>query len=182
VRKLSLLLVIVAAGLAACEDNCREHRSVHNLLWEAGDYWDTVGRFFFRYSDSTMFHDGNPDVSAYRILSNSQYIPDAQFSPRVHAANSSTNLKGGVPCGEAHQVFYRISDSLDMTIEYVDSDENGNPVGQLTKVTTGQPSTGTLTITLIHNPDKFAQGVKDGDITHAGGLVDFECTFDVEIQ
>lgn len=83
---------------------------------------------------------------------------------------------------ENHQVFYRISEGLDMAITYDDKDSHGNPLGIRTVLTTGQPSTGQLTITLLHGPNKFADGVSDGDITNAGGLVDFECTFDVEIH
>ena len=62
------------------------------------------------------------------------------------------------------------------------SDADGNPIGLATTVTTGAASTGEFTVILRHEPMKDAQGVKDGDITNAGGETDIEVNFPVEIQ
>ena len=82
---------------------------------------------------------------------------------------------------EEHQLFYLFS-GLNASIEYLDADDEGNPLGLLTEFETGEPSTGQLTIILRHEPDKGADGVSEGDITNAGGETDIEVTFDVVIQ
>ena len=41
---------------------------------------------------------------------------------------------------------------------------------------------GTITVTLRHEPNKDAAGVSSGDIANAGGETDIEVTFNVEIQ
>ncbi len=61
-------------------------------------------------------------------------------------------------------------------------DVNGNPIGISTIVTTNGASTGTITVTLRHEPNKDASGVSTGDITNAGGETDIEVIFNVEVQ
>lgn len=80
-----------------------------------------------------------------------------------------------------HQFFFTV-DTVDMSISYADEDGEGNPVGIYSTLQTGAATTGTLTITLRHEPDKTAAGVADGDITNAGGETDIEVTFDVTVQ
>jgi len=82
---------------------------------------------------------------------------------------------------EEHQLFYQSSVS-GLTIAYTDQDADGNPVGLQTTLTTGDPGSGTLTITLRHEPMKGATGVAQGDITNAGGETDIEVTFNINVQ
>jgi hypothetical protein len=44
------------------------------------------------------------------------------------------------------------------------------------------PASGNLTITLIHEPDKFAEGVSGGNIENAGGSTDAEVVFPVIVE
>lgn len=82
---------------------------------------------------------------------------------------------------EEHQLFFQSTiDGID--VDYTDEDDDGNPLGLTTTLTTGAAETGTLTITLRHEPNKEAAGVSNGDITNAGGETDIEVTFDIEIQ
>lgn len=83
---------------------------------------------------------------------------------------------------EDHQFFFQNTLMFDFNIFYEDADINGNPLGVETKLLTGNASSGQLTITLRHEPDKFAQGVNLGDISNAGGETDIEVTFDVDVQ
>ena len=69
-----------------------------------------------------------------------------------------------------------------MNYMYEDEDGDGNPIGLETTMITGDPSTGTLTVILRHEPDKNADGVSDGDITNAGGETDIEVDFPVVIK
>lgn len=82
----------------------------------------------------------------------------------------------------AHQIFYLKSNTLNAAFQYNDFDKNGKPLGIKSKMTTGNQSSGTLRIILRHEPNKDAQNVVNGDITHAGGETDIEVEFNVEIK
>lgn len=81
---------------------------------------------------------------------------------------------------EQHQFFYQSSTGK-ITASYTDSDGT-NPIGIQTEITTGAAGTDTLTITLRHEPDKFATGVSSGDISNAGGETDIQVSFEVVIE
>ncbi len=84
-----------------------------------------------------------------------------------------------------HQFFYETSfptELSDVNIAYNDLDEEGNPIGLSTVLTTGEMGSGTITVTLRHEPNTDAAGVSSGDIANAGGETDIEVTFNVEIQ
>ena len=82
---------------------------------------------------------------------------------------------------EEHQFFFS-STTSSVTIDYADLDENGNPLGLSNTLTTGEAGSGSITIILRHEPDKFATDVSAGDITNAGGETDIEVTFSVAVQ
>jgi len=81
---------------------------------------------------------------------------------------------------EDHQFFFQVA-GANLGVAYTDQDADGNPVGLSSTFTTGAASTGTIIITLRHEPNKSATGVSSGDITNAGGETDIEVTFDVNI-
>ena len=84
--------------------------------------------------------------------------------------------------GADHQVFYQLSSSIG-TVTYTDTDANGRPIGlNFTLVAGTSGSTGTLTVTLRHLPNKTASGVSSGDITNAGGNTDAAVSFSVAVN
>ncbi|MDX1478672.1 MAG: type 1 periplasmic binding fold superfamily protein [Saprospiraceae bacterium] len=82
---------------------------------------------------------------------------------------------------EDHQFFFEVLQA-NATISYDDTDSNGQPIGLSSTLVTGEPSQGTLTIVLRHEPDKSAPGVANGQIANAGGETDIEVTFDLVIR
>jgi hypothetical protein len=84
--------------------------------------------------------------------------------------------------GADHQVFYQLPSSIG-TVTYSDTDTNGRPVGlNFTLVAGTAGSTGTLTVTLRHLPNKTASGVSSGNITNAGGNTDAAVTFSLAVN
>ena len=69
-----------------------------------------------------------------------------------------------------------------MDVAYGDTDSEGRPIGIVGTMTTNDAGTGTLTVTLRHEPAKDAAGVVDGDITNAGGETDVEAEFDLVVE
>jgi len=82
---------------------------------------------------------------------------------------------------EEHQFFFEVT-GADLSVAYTDTDADGNPVGLSTSVTAGAVSSGTLKVTLKHEPVKDATGVSDGDITNAGGETDIEVSFPINVE
>ena len=84
---------------------------------------------------------------------------------------------------DEHQFFYQ-ENINDLTISYNndDVDENGNPIGIKTILTTGNAGSGSLTITLIHQPNKTAEGIQINNMDNVGGSTDVQATFNVEIN
>ena len=82
---------------------------------------------------------------------------------------------------EDHQFFFTTTVE-GLTVSYSDEDENGNPIGQSNTVTTVGEGSGTIMVTLLHEPNKSGTGVAGGDITNAGGETDIEVTFDVDVK
>lgn len=83
--------------------------------------------------------------------------------------------------GVDHQFFFQLT-GANITFAYADVDANGDPIGLGSTTTTGAASTGTLKVTLRHQPDKNASGVSSGDITNAGGETDIEVTFPIVVE
>lgn len=81
---------------------------------------------------------------------------------------------------DEHQLFFAVN-GVALAVQYADLDGNGHPVGLLNMASTGAAGTGTMVVTLRHQPDKGAPGVAQGDITHAGGETDIEVTFPIEV-
>lgn len=85
--------------------------------------------------------------------------------------------------GEAneHQFFFDVQNA-DLSISYADQDGNGKPLGLLNLAISGGASTGSVKVTLRHDPDKAAVGVSVGDITNAGGDTDIEVVFPLVLE
>ena len=111
----------------------------------------------------------NRTYSAQLTLQNEQEEPAEDITEEIEEED------------EDHQFFFE-STVPGLAVAYNDSDGAGNPVGLRTTLTTGDAGSGTLTITLRHEPSKSAAGVSDGNLDNAGGETDIEVTFDLIIQ
>ena len=82
-----------------------------------------------------------------------------------------------------HQFFFNASNGLNVfNFVYADADVDGNPIGQQFIIEDVSGSGGELNIVLLHEPNKNADGVSDGDITNAGGDTDIDITFPIIVQ
>ena len=86
--------------------------------------------------------------------------------------------------GEEHQIFYQKTGTLN-AFKYGTAasnfDTNGKPIGLQSVFTTTEAASGTLTITLRHEPNKSAVNVAAGDITNAAGSTDAEVSFPISV-
>lgn len=82
---------------------------------------------------------------------------------------------------DEHQFFFMASNNIASVI-YNDADGDGNPIGLNFILETSNTGTGTLTVTLRHEPNKSAAGVSDGNIANAGGETDIVAVFPVTVE
>jgi hypothetical protein len=78
---------------------------------------------------------------------------------------------------EEHQFFFTTSGAL-TSVVYNDEDADGNPVGLAFTLTTGDAGSGTLQITLRHEPTK----PNDGTLAEAGGETDIAQSFSITVE
>ena len=138
----------------------------------------------------TPFKGGSAVVLSYRDLDGDgdgePTITNGTLSPATTYTGALTLLNETESPAESiteeieeedadHQFFFSTTVS-DLVVTYDDTDDDGNPVGLATSLTTGAAGSGTLTVTLKHEPNKSA-GVSSGDIANAGGETDIEATF-----
>ncbi len=84
---------------------------------------------------------------------------------------------------DEHQIFFVSSSGLNLTTEYLDQDGDGNPIGVEFRLVTEAASTGNMTILLIHEGNKFAEGANEGVFSSVvGGDTDIEVVFNVTID
>lgn len=132
------------------------------------------------FTDPDGSGGGTPVITGDTLSSDSLYEVEVELwndsgSPAVDISEEVTEE------AEEHQFFFQVS-GANAAIVYADTDANGHPIGLLTNWTVGAASTGTVTVTLRHQPDKSAVGVSAGDITNAGGETDVEVTLPLVIE
>lgn len=88
------------------------------------------------------------------------------------------------PEADEHEIFYEAASSLNGTLTVTDTEADyppltgTNSVGLEFSFMTGDASTGTLTVTLRHEPKK----PNDGTLADAGGTTDIAAAFDLVIE
>ena len=132
------------------------------------------------------FQDLDGDGGNAPIVTSGTLIADVQYSGRMELLNESESPVEDITEeieeeDDEHQFFFQSTIS-DLSFTYEDEDDNGNPVGLSTTLSTGMAGSGNITITLVHEPAKNAAGVSGGDITNAEGEIDIEVTFPIIVE
>jgi hypothetical protein len=181
--KLKTYLLMITAGvfLISCDPsnppNPNEQEVVTSLQITCTSPTDTT---VFGYSDPDG-NGGNPPTitTAYFTVSN-VYSVNLELLDETKTPVDTITQEILAEATE-HQFFFTPL-GANMSSSYGDLDDNGYPVGLVNSFTTFNGSTGTMKVTLRHQPNKSASGVSSGDITNAGGETDMEVTFPVVIQ
>jgi hypothetical protein len=130
---------------------------------------------------TTVDLDGDgPDEPETTVVGN--FAENTQYTGAVQFLNETEDpaediTEEVIEEAEEHQVFYTISEGLNITTTYVDFDSNDNPLGVNITLETGEASSGSLTVTLRHEPVKPNDGLDS-----AGGETDIATSFDVTIE
>lgn len=180
-RSALLLLLISVLWISACKDEVipNEEELITTLrytLTPAGGGSPVV--FVFRDTDGD---GGNaPVIEGGTLQANTNYTAEVMLLDE--SKNPAEDITEEIEAEkETHQFFFSTT-VAGMTIAYTDQDAGGNPVGLATAVATGAAGSGSLTIILRHEPNKTAAGVREGNVTNAGGETDIEVVFPVIVQ
>jgi len=173
--------LLTAALLVSCDptnpNNPNEQELITNVTLTAINGTDTISA---SYSDPDGNGGNAPTIDTLQLTASTNY--SVHLTLLDETKNPVADITGEIEeDGEAHQFFYSFS-SAALSWLYQDQDGNGNPVGLEISVSTGTASTGSVVVTLRHEPNKTAAGVSTGDITNAGGETDVEISFPVVIQ
>lgn len=177
-----LALAAMAFVFISCDDtedpivpNEEELITTVNFNLVAEGTTDTIT---FTWTDMDGDGTGQPVISVEDLAPNTTY--NAQVTFLNETETPAENITEEVAEeGDEHQIFYN-ADGL-ATVSYQDEDENGNPIGLMVQLITGEVGSGNLTITLLHEPDKTASGVSEGIIDNAGGETDVLVVFPLVI-
>ena len=130
---------------------------------------------------TTIDLDGDgPDEPVTTVVGN--FSENTQYQGAVQFLNETEDpaediTQEVIEEADEHQVFYTISEGLNIQTTYEDQDSQGNPLGVQITLSTGTASEGSLTVTLRHEPVKPNDGLES-----AGGETDISTSFDVSIQ
>jgi len=109
------------------------------------------------------------------LAANTTYVGSVKFLNEI--ANPAEDITEEIhEESDEHQIFYQAPAALG-TFTYTDLDINGKPVGLNFKLVTANATTGSLIVTLIHEPNKNAEGVANGNITNAAGSTDAQGSY-----
>ena len=117
-----------------------------------------------------------PDVTEGTLQANTTYTGSVQVLNELESPAEDITLEVEELDNE-HQFFYLFSGGAVATVDYNDFDDNNNPVGLSITLTTNDPSSGNLTVNLIHLPKK----PNNGTLSDAGGESDISAIFDFEV-
>jgi len=130
---------------------------------------------------TTVDLDGDgPDEPVTTVVGN--FAENTQYQGAVRFLNETETpaeeiTEEVIEEADEHQVFYTVSEGLNITTTYQDFDSNDNPLGVNITLETGEASSGSLTVTLRHEPVKPNDGLDS-----AGGETDIATSFDVTIE
>ena len=142
-----------------------------NVILDAGDSEVTLS-----YQD--LSGDGSTEI----IDVSGQLLPNTTYMGYITLLNETEDPAENITLeveeeDDEHQFFYTVGSDLNVVLDYANFDDDGNPLGTEFILDTGSASSGELTFTLIHEPNKPNTGLEN-----AGGETDIEVTFDVTVE
>jgi len=155
------MLLIAAASMIllfpSCDDDPvipNEEELITTLIWT----FTPVGG---GTTIEQRFTDLDGDGGNAPVITTAPLLADTDYNATVRLLNESENPAEEITDEiemekEEHQFFFATAGGIDLTVDYSDMDADNLPVGLTTFVEAGSVSTGTVTVTLRHEPDKSA--------------------------
>ncbi len=178
-----ILSTITIFGLYSCSSDDtipNEEEVITTVIYELAPV-EGGENVTFTFEDLDLTGSNPPVITNGVLQENTTYTGALMLQNKANGEVEDVNLEI-IEEDEDHQLFY-IETSENLTINYTDSDENGNPLGIETTLTTGDAEENIdLTIVLRHLPNKLTSTAKEGDITGVGGETEADVTFSINVQ
>lgn len=190
-KNLRLLAILFVSALAfnACSDDDHDHddhddhdhddhEEINRLIYTLTNSENASDLVIMTFDDPDGEGGADGTTSVVGTFNaNTTYDGAVQFL-HVHEDGDIDDIGADIAEDEAeeHEVFYT---SSVLTVETLDNDANENPLGMVTKVTTGDTN-GSLTINLVHEGKKPNSGPTDA--LSEGGTSDIEKTFPITVE
>jgi hypothetical protein len=178
----SMLLLMAVLLFSQCNTEDPEPENEEELITTLEMTFSPVGG-----GDDVVFsvYDEDGDGPIEPVYTNGTLAANTDYNVAIEVRNDVENediTAEIIEEDEEHQFFFQTAVSLFLEFSYEDADDNGDPIGLSTIFYAQEPSNGTLTVTLRHEPNKSADGARNGDPSNAGGETDIQATFDVVIE
>ncbi|MBK8474405.1 MAG: type 1 periplasmic binding fold superfamily protein [Sphingobacteriales bacterium] len=184
-HSIGLLCLCLLALLGACKkdepcenDDCNEETELITTLKVKlvnPLSSNSNNAIYFTFSDSDGDGGNAPIITTDPLQANQTY--QAYIEVLDESKTPADTITAEIQEeGDQHQFFYTVETGLNLGVTYNDADANGAPIGLNTLVAAGAASSGTLTITLKHQPN----GTKNNSINT--GETDIQVAFPVAIQ
>ena len=178
----SMLLLMAVLLFSQCNTEDPEPENEEELITTLEMTFSPVGG-----GNDVVFsvYDEDGDGPIEPVYTNGTLAANTDYNVAIEVRNDVENediTAEIIEEDEEHQFFFETAVSLFLEFSYEDADDNGDPIGLSTIFYAQEPSNGTLTVTLRHEPNKSAEGARNGDPSNAGGETDIQATFDVVIE
>lgn len=117
-----------------------------------------------------------PVISVENLTANTTYTGSIELLNETETPAEDITEEVSEESDE-HQFFYSVNGSI-ASVTYGDTDSNGNPIGLSFVLITGDAGSGSISITLRHEPTK----PNDGTLANAGGETDIAQTFSLIVE
>lgn len=180
-KHIKLFAVVMLGGLilAGCKKKNNEEENEEELITTVKLTLTPVGggsALVYSWKDVDGVGGNAPVIQTVTLAPSKVYNCSVQFlNESVTPAEDITTEV--VTEGVDHQVYYAVSGGAALTINGLNTDGNGLPLGTTSSFTTAAASTGSLKITLKHKP-----GVKAAGDAVTKGETDVEVDLPVSIQ
>lgn len=166
----NLLFALLATGLFFTGCDKHDHTSEENItkieVHITGPGFDQ--KFVWEDADGD---GGNPPTIQTIVLN-----PNVVYSANLHLYDGDKEITSEIVQESNEHLFTFLVTGADLSIGALSTDNNGNPFGIESRWTTGNASTGTVNIKLIHEPSN------KNNPANPGGDTDFDVVFPVQIQ
>jgi hypothetical protein len=179
-KKRLFIFTLIQIFISSCSKDSHSHNDQESINKITVDLVSASHTAVFSFEDKDGDGGLSPILKADSLKTNQSYtatIKAFKFENNAWVETTDEILREGVD----HQFFFAATANA-LETNYADLDVNGKPIGLKSTWITKSVAAGKLKLTLLHEPNKSAQGAATGDKTNAGGETDVEIEWDVKIN
>ncbi len=177
-KSIFLMAILVATSISCTDDDDPIAVDEEETITTMNVTLSTAGSADIVLQSRDLDGDGPepPVISVANLAANTTYAGSIELLNETADPAEDITVEVAEEDDE-HQFFFSTGGAISQ-VTYDDEDGDGNPIGLSFVLTTGDAGSGTLQITLRHEPKK----PNDGSLADAGGETDIAQTFTVTVE